>query len=232
MNTQYRDEIVKRINIIDEDKAIDQAAFKIAEAYENGKKTYTFGTGHSHMLGEELYSRAGGWDYIVPMLLDELTLSSHPFKSTYIERVPGFSDVLLKMFPLSKGDVIIITSNSGRNPLIIEMALKAREIGAIVIAVTSLQHSNSIESRHESGKLLFQLADIVLDNLAPSGDAIINITDKNKTGPLSTMTDVFIGNKLVIEAIKTLESKGVKYNLLISSNLDNQDSRNESLMDK
>ncbi|MCK5867237.1 MAG: SIS domain-containing protein, partial [Mycoplasmataceae bacterium] len=94
MGSKYKDEIIKRINIIDEDKALDQAALKIAEAFEKGNKTYTFGTGHSHMLGEELYSRAGGWNYIIPMLLDELTLSSHPFKSTYIERVAGFSEVL------------------------------------------------------------------------------------------------------------------------------------------
>jgi len=183
------------------------------------------------MLGEELYARAGGWDYIIPILSSELTISDHPLKSTYIERIASYADVLLELFPINKEDVIIITSNSGRNSLIVEMALRAKKIGATIIAITSLKHSKSIASRHKSKLLLKDIAHIVIDNHAPSGDATIEI-DKQKVGPISTITDIFIAHQLVISTLEILKNKNIKFNVLVSSNLDNQDERNKKLLSK
>lgn len=230
MKNQYTKNVVSAINEINKDSKFIKAGDIIAQAYIDKKRVYTFGTGHSHMLGEELYARAGGWSFIKPMLLDEITLSSHPYKSTLIERVEGFADVMLGLFPLNKDDVIIITSNSGRNPLIVEMALRAKEIGASVIAVTSLKHSNSITSRHKSGKLLKDVADLVIDNKAPSGDATIKV-GSSMIAPISTITDIFIAHQLVIQALSVLEAKGIDFDVYVSSNLDNQDERNKKIME-
>ena len=229
-NKNYLETAIKTLNGIHADNKYLEAGELIADAYENKKKVYTFGTGHSHMLGEELYARAGGWDYITPMLLDEITLSSHPFKSTLIERVEGFADVILGLWPLQKDDVIIISSNSGRNPLLVEMAIRSQKIGAKIIVVTSIEHSSSVTSRHASGKLIKDFADVIIDNRAPVGDSTVVTESKNKIAPISTISAVFIGHQMVISALDELDRRGVDYNVFVSSNLDGQDERNQKLM--
>ena len=230
MLKKYKEIIFEKINTIADDENILEAAKLISNAYKNGNNTFTFGTGHSHMLGEELYARAGGWNYIKPILQDELTLSSHPFKSTLIERVEGYSEVLLGLFNVKNNDVVIITSNSGRNGLIVEMALQCKKRGAKVIAVTSLEHSSSITSRHTSDKLLKDIADIVIDNKSPSGDAVIKIGN-DKIGPISTIDNLFIGHSIVLETLNILENENIDYEIFVSSNLDGQDDRNKKLME-
>jgi len=48
--------------------AIEQAAAWLGEALANDRGLYAFGTGHSHMMAEEIFYRAGGLAYAVPLL--------------------------------------------------------------------------------------------------------------------------------------------------------------------
>ena len=42
------------------------------------------------------------------------------------------------------------------------MALRAKAMGVIVIAVTNIEYSQAVVSRHETGKKLLDIADIVI----------------------------------------------------------------------
>ena len=83
----YYKEVEKRIRSIhtEDEKAIHEAAQLLFDAECSGHKIFTFGTGHSHMIGQDLYARAGGFAKIYPILEIELTLLTHPTKSTHIE---------------------------------------------------------------------------------------------------------------------------------------------------
>ena len=210
--------------------AIQEGAAIMAQAELAHQRIYTFGTGHSHMIGQDLYARAGGYAKFYPIDEIELTLATHPTKSTHIERCGAYADVLEHIYHIHEGDVIIVTSNSGRNPLVVEFALRCKQKGAKLIAITSLTHSKTIESRHESGLRLFEVADIVLDNKAPYGDAGIAIQEV-RMGPVSTMTGCYLAQSLAGSMVELLQKAGVETPVFRSSNMDGADEYNAKLFD-
>ena len=143
---------------------IEKAAQMIATAMQNDKWLYVFGSGHSHMMAEEFFYRAGGLMRVYPIMEPTLMLHEGAIKSTQAERQSGTAKKILDNYPIDLGDVLIVASNSGRNAVPIEMAIEAKKIGVSVVALTSLNHSKAVTSRHSSGKRLFELADIVIDN--------------------------------------------------------------------
>src|SRR5690606_13572023 len=94
-----------------------------------------------------------------------------------LERDGSVVPELLDLTDVDPADVFIIASNSGVNSSIVGMALAAKERGHQVIAVTSLAHTNAVETKHSSGKRLSEVADVVIDNLAPYGDATVTAGD-------------------------------------------------------
>lgn len=212
-------------------EAIEQAAQLLFEADTKGHRIYTFGTGHSHMVGQDSYGRAGGFAKIYPILEVELTLATHPVKSTYIERTIEYADVLENMYDVQAGDVVIATSNSGRNKLVIEYISRLKEKGIKVIVITSLKHSKTIESRHPSGKRLFELGDVVLDNFAPYGDAGVAIDELTRMGPISTMSGCFLSHSVIGRFVEMLRQQGLEAPVFRSSNMDGADEYNRKLFD-
>ncbi|MGV8049802.1 MAG: sugar isomerase domain-containing protein [Anaerolineaceae bacterium] len=226
MNTTYLD---LAINKLEEIKAtqgenITRAAQLIGNTLIAGKWVYTFGSGHSQLLAIELHGRAGGL-YPIVHIPDPMNGKA--------ERIEGFGEVLLKDFPFQAGETIIVISNSGRNPEPIEVALIAKQAGLKVIALTSLEHSRSVSSRHSSGKLLFEVADIVLDSLVPPGDASIQFEGMApRTGALSTVLGAALLNAVTVEAIEYMLSQGVEPPVLLSANLDGSDEFNDAIKNK
>ena len=154
---------------------IDRAADLVADALSRGGTIHAFGTGHSHVLAEELYYRAGGFVRVSPILFEGLMLHSSALLSTSLERMPGLAEALLDDHPIARGDVLVVASNSGRNAVTAELAQAARAAGASVIAVTSLRHANAQEARTHGLPRLHEVADVVIDNGGIVGDAAIDI---------------------------------------------------------
>ena len=181
----YFKEVEQRFAVMKQEREpLEQAARLLFEAEKEHHTIYTFGSGHSHMIGQDIYARAGGYAKVYPINEIEMTLATHPTKSTTLERTASYADVLDAIYTIEAGDVLLVTSNSGRNPLVIEYTMRAREKGARIIVITSLSHSKTIASRHESGLRLFELADVILDNHAPYGDATTPIDEATSMGCL------------------------------------------------
>lgn len=211
--------------------ALEEAARLLFEADTQGHRIYTFGTGHSHMVGQDIYGRAGGFAKIYPIMEVELTLATHPIKSTYIERTIDYADVLEQMYDVKAGDVVIATSNSGRNALVVEYISRLKAKGVKVIVITSLKHSQSVESRHPGGKRLFELGDVVLDNFAPAGDAGVVIDEVTQMGPCSTITGCFLSHSIIGRFAEMLREHGLEAPVFRSSNMDGADAYNQKLFD-
>ncbi len=197
-------------------------AEKFAENIKTGHVIHTFGTGHSHMVGIELFARAGGLGNVDAML-DPDTLSAFGAqRSGAIEKLSGLADIIYDQYNIQKGDIMIITSNSGRNAVPIEMAMRCQKEGIFTIAVTNLEQSKITTSRHPSGKRLFECVDAVLDNCCAEGDCMMQI-GSIKTGPSSSISSMFLLNTIVTEAIKLLDKEGIKAPVLQSQNVDGFD---------
>lgn len=163
--------------------ALETAAQRIAESLLNGGMLYTFGTGHGHLLALEIFYRAGGLARVCPILDERLMLHASASESTGWERTDGLADELLARYPVKAGDVLIAISNSGRNTVPVELAMKCRSRGAYVIALTSLRHTGAVTPRNPMGKRLFEVADLVLDNGGALGDAAVEGTAGARSAP-------------------------------------------------
>lgn len=232
---KYLEYIKEQISVLKETQAepLQIAAKLVADSYCNGKQFFAFGTGHSHLIAEELYIRAGGLAFVKGILPGELMLHEKLNKSTYLERLEGYADILLNLYGVGEGDTIVIISNSGRNSVPVEMALGARARGANVIAITSLKHSSKVSSRNKSGKRLFEAADVVLDNLAEYGDAAFKVPGCTApTGPISDIMGTTLAQALVVGIAEELAKRGVDAPIFYSSNSDNADDHNDKLFKK
>ncbi len=214
-------------------EALEQAADAVATSMANGGVLHTFGTGHGHMLAEELFYRAGGLVPVNAILDPALMLHLSALSSTHVERLSGYAELVLERYVITAGDVIMVASNSGRNAAPIEMALAAKAKGLTVIALTSVAHSQSQSSRHASGKRLFEVADIVLDNCGVIGDAAVEIDGlPGKIGATSTVVGAALLHTLVERSIEIMLARGVQPPITLSANVDGGDAHNAKLFDQ
>jgi len=214
-------------------KNIHDASTMIAEAHKNGHKFFVSGSGHSHTVAEELYGRAGTLAFTVPILTPELTLVDHPTKSTHLERLEGYAKILVDLYRVDKDDVLLIASNSGRNAYPVEMALEAKQRGAKVIAITNLKHSSAVTSRHSSGKKLYEVADVVIDNCGEIGDAATTIEGCDATiCPTSSIANAFICSCINGDVCACLKEMGCDIEVYVSANVDGGNERNEEYFKK
>lgn len=212
---------------------LDMAGRWIAKAHMEGHKFFVSGSGHSHTVAEEFYGRAGGLAFPIPIMTTELTLEEHPTKSSYIERLSGYAAILAELYGIGKGDVVLIASNSGRNAYPVELALCAKERGAGVIAITSIDHSSHTDSRHVSGKKLMDIADIVIDNCGIMGDSAMQMEGmKAAICPTSSMANAFIVQSIVAACAGELLKNGVEPPVFVSLNTDGNETVNEELFAK
>lgn len=229
----FRDRIVQILDRIvgDQDGAMDAASDAVARALEANRLVYVAGSGHSHILAEEVYYRAGGIAAAQAVLDPNLMLHTGARRSTLLERVEGYAEVILSDYPIGAGDVIFIASNSGRNAYPIELALVAKERGATTIAITSLEHSRQTTSRHTTGKRLFEVADIVIDNFGVYGDAVVPIPGRSeRMAPTSTIAGVFILNAIMAEAVAELAERGIMVDVYKSANMQGQEAAGEAMI--
>lgn len=212
---------------------LDEAGRLIARAHMDGHKFFVSGSGHSHTVAEEFYGRAGGLAFPVPIMTTELTLEEHPTKSSYIERLSGYAAILAELYGISAGDVVLIASNSGRNAYPVELALCAKERGARVIAVTNLEHSSKVTSRHSSGKKLMDLGDIVIDNCGVEGDSAMKVEGMQASiCPTSSMANAFIVQSMVAACADEMLRNGVEPPVFVSLNVDGNEAVNETYFKK
>lgn len=140
-------------------------------------------------------------------------------RSTVLERLEGYARIVLQDYPIGAKDVVLIASNSGRNAFPIEAALFAREKGARTIAIMSSDHAAHVTSRHNSGRMLHEVADLVIDNNTPYGDACLTIPNSNKRmGSTSTIAGAFIVNAMMAEAVANLVRRGIDVDIYRSAN--------------
>ena len=232
---EYIENIKNVITQIEEncEESIEKTAAVLSSALIDNRRIYLFGTGHSHMLSEELFYRAGGLLNIQPVLIDTLMLHIDAAGSTVAEREEGLADKIFDDYKMKADDVIVIISNSGRNGVVIDMALLCKEKGLTVIALTNLRHTNAGASRHQSGKRLCEIADIVLDNRGCVGDACIEVDGVDgKICATSTVAGAMILNACVARAVELCAGKGFYPEHFCSANVDGGDDINNRLIEK
>lgn len=234
---EYWEQVQKRLAQIESEISnVKQAADIIYKALQEGGRVFIFGCAHSVILAEEMFYRAGGLVFWNPIHAPGLTMDTKPITyTTNIERIEGYGAVIAEKNKINDKDVVIVVSTSGRNPVPVEFALAAKEKGAKVIAITSLEYSRQVVSRHSTGKKVYEIADLVLDNHAPLGDAVVEIPGRGlRYGAVSTITGIYLLRAIEAEIIERMLKNGWEPPIFQSSNLPGitADQYNRSLMER
>ena len=212
---------------------IEKAARAVADTLENGGRVHAFGTGHSHMLAEEIFYRAGGLVNVNPILESGLMLHESASKSTALERLEGYGEIIFDFNNIKSKDILFLFSNSGRNGVAIDLALIARERGVKTVVITNMLHTMQGKSRHSSGKKLYEAGDIVIDNCGCIGDASMAIEKIGRNvAPTSTAAGAAILNAIEARAVEIMVEEGYMPEVFSSSNVDGGDEINEAYIRK
>jgi len=191
--------------------SIESASREIAWAIEQDKNIFLFGTGHSHLLAEEMFFRAGGLVKLQPVLEEALMLHTSASKSAELQHLNGYANIIFDHYRMKKGDVLIIFSYSGLSKVCIDLAKLANERGLVLIALTNTKRAKSGSSHHSSGKCLYEYADIVIENIGASADASIEIEGLSvPVSPTSTVIGSMIMNAVVARAVEIMVQNGVQ----------------------
>ena len=215
--------------------ALDPAIEMLVAALDAGGVIHAFGTGHSEAFAMEISGRAGGLIPTNKFALRDLVMHGDrdiDVLTSSLEREPWLVDELMATVPVGAGDVFMIASNSGVNGSIVGAALWAQERGHRVIAVTSMEHTMRVEPKHPSGKRLADVADVVIDNLAPYGDTTLEIAGGIGAGAISSITGAFIAQLLTLGVARTIADRGDTPPMYISANIPGGDEHNSVLEDR
>lgn len=237
MKFEYMDKIRDILQVIEreENTNMDKATNILVEAILNKNSIFTFGASHAGILSEEMYYRAGGLVLINPVFERSLMLDTEPITATSkMERLVGYGSIIASKTPIKKGDVVIVHSVSGRNPVSIEFAMEAKKREATLICITNLKYSKSVASRHPSGKNLYEISDLILDNHGDIGDACVEIPGMNqRVSPTSTVIGATMMNSIIAEAVKELVKRGIETPpIFYSANMDGGDEKNKEIFEK
>ncbi|MFK3983961.1 sugar isomerase domain-containing protein [Micromonospora sp. NPDC050397] len=211
---------------------VRRSADLIAAALVDDGVVHAFGTGHSEALAMEIAGRAGG---LVPTnrisLRDVVLRGGEPASvlGPMLERDPEVAHRLYELVPVHPADIFVLASNSGVNGAMVEFATLVKERGHPLIAITSREHSDRVDSRHPSGRKLADLADVVLDNGAPYGDAALPLPDGGAVGAVSSITAALLAQQIVVEVVRRLLDAGRTPPVYLSANIPAGDEHNHAL---
>lgn len=235
MIQQYFREITELLAVIEkeEQEVMQQVAQQVAKTIEHDGVIHLFGCGHSHILTEEVYYRAGGLVPIHPILHEPLMLHEGALRSSALERKNNYAETFMDEQDIQNGDMLIVISTSGRNPVPVDVARIANQKGAFVVGITSISYSSSQPSRHASGEHLYDAVDIVIDNHAPIGDALLS-HDKVKVNfsPSSTVIGSAILNAIFAQTVKVMAENNYSPPVFLSGNIEGADEHNQKLVDR
>jgi uncharacterized phosphosugar-binding protein len=204
----------------------------LAEAVAQDGLVRVFGTGHSRLLAEEVFYRAGGLAPVDAVLEDSVSGYHDVAKSEFVERLEGFGELIVAHRRMAPPDILIVISQSGRNAVPIEVAQAARRRGVRTIGLTSLRHAAGQPSRHSSGLHLHDVVDLVIDNGCPDGDCAVRLGDGSLVGPLSTVVGSALIQALVVGAAEELRVGGIRPPVFRSGNVDGGREASEALLDR
>jgi uncharacterized phosphosugar-binding protein len=243
-----------RIAALAGDGGLDEAITLLTDVIQAGGVIQAFGTGHSEAFAMEIAGRAGGLIPTTKIALRDLVLRGgydlETMGGSSMERNPNVAEDLWAVSTVNAGDVFIIASNSGVNGSIVGLALLAKQHGHPVIAVTSLEHTMAVPPKHPSGQRLRDIADVVIDNLAPYGDATLELPSPVRAEPVeapdsgpstspghisvpvgsvSSITSAFIAQLLTIGVAERIAATGAVPPLYLSANIPGGDEHNSGL---
>ncbi len=187
-------------------ETIQKAAALIADAVEHGGKIYLNSICHS--IEQDLLYRGGG-----PIFYKQFKKDEH-------------------MESLKKGDVLIVSSVSGRTAHVVDLAWEAMERGVTVIAFTSMEYACTVDPVHPSGKKLYEFVTLAVDNCAPAAEAMLEVEGiEARFAAASGIASDYIMWSITSEVVEIMLSRGLTPGILKSANFPGGNDYNKQVIE-
>ena len=215
--SKYYEHVVECMGRIDKEERadIDKVAHLMADQIKAGKVIHCYGPGvHSYMGCEEMFYRKGGLIPVNPLLAVGLSANVGARLSTMTEGQPEYANAVLDYYGLKAGDLLVIFNAYGFNACAVQGAMRAKELGVTVVALTSPAYAREVpadqKNRHPSKKLLHEMADIVLDIKMQPGETVVPVDHlPGKAGGTATILHAYMINCLAIRTAELLAAEGL-----------------------
>ena len=239
--TDYFDAAEKVLAVVrsTQTQNIQRAAAAIAEALATKKVWHFLDQGHT---GDEFVGRTGGMIALNPIRINldvhhQQALpkfrsgQSTQFDYAAFRRGDVPIEFILDKCEIVPGDIMMIHSVSGSRGMPISLAIGAKARGAIVLAITSLNYSNALQPVHPSGKRLYEVADLIIDDCGPVGDTLIKVDGmEEEICASSGLSFVYIMWALEAEICRILTQRGIPPHVYRNANLPGAQQVNEVIM--
>ena len=211
--------------------AVNEAAKLIAECIKNDGIIYMFGCGHSLLIAQDCFYRAGGLSNVQPIFVPKLMLHISASNSSKLEKDEANAPKIFDEYNVTDKDILFVFSTSGINGVPIEVAKSFKDKGLKVISMGSSSYFNE-KSRHSSGKILKDFCDIFIDNCVPKGDAVLELDNDSKAVPVSTSISTFLMQSCIYQAILLCKKNNINVDYFESGNLSKNKEKNNELVSK
>ena len=168
------DQLFNQVKETQRDNII-KAGKMIADTIDEGGNIYLSGICHS--IEMDLFNRGGGPAFYRTFhyKLDVQSDARKRDRSDLDTNMEGLGAYILKASTIRPGDVLFVGSVSGRTASVVDLAYEAKKMGIKVIAMSSMSYAKDVDPIHSSGKKLYEIVDLTLDNCAPSAEAMLEV---------------------------------------------------------
>ena len=228
ISSSYYKDVINLLNYIHDTQQdnMQKAARLVADTIKSNGIIYIFGCGHSHLLSLDCFYRAGGLANVCPMLDTDLMLHNGAVKSSGMEKMTGVSQYVFDRYCLTKNDMLIVISTSGKNAVPVEMIKEAKTNGIPNFSICSSYYFD------DSKEMLYQFSDFYIDNCVPKGDAIAEISNcKANMGSVSTVAGSFILQSVLADGAELAASEGAEVPIYKSGNIEGGSEYNKGIVE-
>ena len=224
------DNLIHKVRTTQRENII-KAGEMIADTVANGGNVYLSLICHS--IEMDLINRGGGPNFYrhFSYKMDVEKKGRVRDRSEIDDSTWGMAEYAIKSSDMKAGDIIMVSSVSGRTKPVVDLAYEAKKLGIKVIAFTSMEYTTAVDAVHPSGKKLYEMVDIAMDNCAPAAEAMIDVPGiEAKFAAASGLACDILLWSMTSVAIEKLQEKGITPGILKSANFPGGADYNNSVL--
>lgn len=212
---------------------IIKAGTMVAESVANGGCIFLSGICHS--IENDLIYRGGGpifYKHFSYNLNIENQARERDRSDLGYDTQGAAARYALQQSNFRPGDVLFVSSVSGRTGHVVDLAYEAVQMGINVIAFTSMEYAVQVDPVHPSGKKLYEIATLTLDNCAPAAEAMLEVEGiEARFAAASGIASDYIMWNLTSVAVEKLLEKGITPGILKSANYPGGNDYNKTIIE-
>jgi len=227
------DELFAKVRATQTENII-KAGNMVAECVANGGNVYL--SSICHGIENDLIYRGGGpifyKHFSYNMNVENNGRKRDLSDMGYESQTVAAARYALQQSNFRPGDILFVSSVSGRTQYVVDLAYEAIQMGIKVIAFISMEYAVQVDPVHSSGQKLYEFATLTMDNCAPAAEAMLDVEGiEAKFAAASGIASNYIMWSLTSVAVEKLLEMGITPGILKSANFPGGNDYNKNIVE-